>query len=106
MDTTMRDNEDILAVIETTGGGYVWDAEVFAVTLMDTPVGDDEALLLCKLAGVQQIALNASRLSFSTLQCLARIPGLNSLVLNHSSLDPQQFDTLVMIGPEIVQVNE
>ena len=102
----MGDNEDILAAVETKGGGYVWDAEVFAVTLMDVAVSDDEALMLCKLAGVQQIALDASRLSFSTLQRLARIPGLNSLVLNHSPLGDQQIDALVTIGPQILQVNE
>jgi len=106
MGEAMDDNETILAAVEDKGGGYVWDAEVFAVTLMDVQVNDVDAQPLCKLVGVQQIAIEASRLSFPTLQSLARIPGLESLVLNHSSLTPQQVEALVAIGPEIERVNE
>jgi hypothetical protein len=45
----------------------VWDAEVFAVTLMDVAVEDDAAIPLCGLRGVQQIAVDASRLSAATI---------------------------------------
>ena len=102
----MDNNDTILAAVEDKGGGYVWDDVVFAVTLMDVPVSDEDAQPLCKLVGVQQIAIEASRLSFPMLQCLARIPELQSLVLNHSSLTPPQVEALESIGPEIERVNE
>jgi hypothetical protein len=102
----MTDNMSILGAAEEKGGGYVWDAEVFAVMLFNVPVRDEDALPLCKLVGVQQIAIEASGLSFQTLVSLARIPGLQSLVLNHSSLTPQELNTLGAIGPEVVLVTE
>ena len=102
----MNDNVNILAAVEEKGGGYVWDAEVFAVTFFNVPVSDEDALALCKLVGVQQIAIEASGLSFQTLNHLARIPGLQSLVLNHASLTSQELNTLGAIGPEVVLVTE
>jgi len=102
----MNDIESILVAIEEKGGGYVWDAEVRAVMLMNVPMNDEDALALCKLAGVQQIIVEASGLSFPMLQSLARIRGLESLVLNHSSLTPEQVEALAAVGPEIVRVDE
>jgi|GEM_PF-1903924 len=106
MRAAVNDNEAILCGVESLGGGYVWEAEVFAVTLLGVPVNDDGALSLCNLVGVQQIAVEPSALPFSTLQRLALIPGLESLVLNHALLTPQQEEALRSIGPEIELVTE
>ena len=72
--------------MEGYGGGYVWEPEIFAVTLMGVAVADAEAAILSGLTGVQQVALNASRVSLPTLQKIAGIPGLRSLVLSGITL--------------------
>jgi hypothetical protein len=82
----MKNNESILAIVETLGGGYVWDSDVFAVTLYDVPVTDSEAAPLLGLQGVQQIALNAANLTFPIIESIAQISGLNSLVLCQDNL--------------------
>lgn len=104
--TEMLNNEVILAAVEAEGGGYVWDAECFAVTLMENL--PSEALLqsLNDLKGVQQIAIEASTLKFDALMRLASIPGLQSLVLNHSGLSDKDAERLASVGPEIVHVEE
>ena len=103
-DPTLAANETILAHIEAIGGGYVWESEIFAVTLIDIPVTDHEVAALVGLRGVQQVALNASKLSFATIEAIARIPGMESLVLSGASLSNQQLQALQGIGPEIVLV--
>jgi hypothetical protein len=82
----MTDNQAILDWIDSIGGGSVWEPEVFAVTLIDVDVDDEQALQLCGLSGVEQIAINAKGLSAATLQALARIDGLKSLVLKNPSI--------------------
>lgn len=99
-------NQRILEQVELHGGGYVWDAEVFAVTLMDTVVQDGFAAQLCGLYGIQQIALDASELSYSAVKALASIPGLQSLVLNHSTLTEPQRREVRQLSPEVVEVDE
>lgn len=87
-----RRNVAILAQVELLGGDYVWEPEVFAVGLVDVPVDDDQALRLCELVGVQQIAIDASRLATSTLEQLALTPGLSSLVvLNRTLSQPERL---------------
>ena len=88
-------NQGILDGVEALGGGYVWDAGVFAVTLMDAAVDDDAVVPLCGLRGVHQIALDASRLSVATIAALAGITGLQSLVLSGRTehLPARQFRT-------------
>ncbi len=81
----MAGNQAILDWVDSIGGGSVWEPEVFAVTLFDVDVDDEQALRLCGLTGVEQIAINAEGLSPVTLQALARIDGLKSLVLNKPS---------------------
>ena len=98
-------NEKILGRIESIGGGYVWDAEVFAVTLIDIAVTDDDVVDLPSLCGVQQIAMNASNLSFSAVLAAARTTGLKSLVLSHASLSSQQLRELQACVPEVVLVS-
>lgn len=94
-------NLEILAEIEALGGGYVWEREIFAVTLTDVPLADRDVKPLARLVGVQQIALNAERLTLPTLQSLARIPGLESLVLSQSRLQSGELQALEALGPNV-----
>lgn len=71
---------------------------------MDTPATDSQVVILKGLCGVQQIALDASNLSFSTIDVIAHIPELKSLVLSRFSLSAQQIKALQLIGPEIVLI--
>jgi hypothetical protein len=106
MPTADQQNEAILAMVEGAGGAYVWDAECFAVTLMDVQPPEDLARALQGLVDVQQIAIEASMLRHETLMQIASIPGLTSLVLNHSHLSAEELLQLRTIGPEIVQIEE
>lgn len=99
-------NEAILARVEVLGGGSVWDAEVFAVTLMDVVVTDGDAIQLAGLVGVQQIALDCSRLSIGTLRSIAAIPGLQSLVLCKPVFSAADLDGLQALGPDVQVVTE
>jgi hypothetical protein len=105
-DAAAESNELLLAQVEGLGGGYCWDAEIFAVTLMDVSVSDQDAKILCGLVGVQQVALNASQLSFSALDEIARIPGLQSLVLNVPAISEQEIEALGRFVPEVLVVDE
>jgi hypothetical protein len=106
MQTQFENNERILAEVEAAGGGCVWDAEVFAITLMDVVPNDELAGSLCALVGIQQIAINASRLTFDTLRRLSQIQGLDSLVLNHAVLTNDETTLLASSVPELILVNE
>ena len=97
----MSSNEEILEKVEEYGGGYVWEPEIFAVMLMETPISDNQAVCLANLIGVHQIAINCKNLSFTTLLNLASIPGLNSLVISESNLNQEQLRNLQAVGPEI-----
>ncbi len=99
-------NEAILVKVENLGGGYVWEPEIFAITLMDVALTDEQACVLTGLSGVEQIAINASRLTLPALQAIAGIPGLKSLVLSRSLLSAEQRQLLEKIGPEIQVVND
>jgi hypothetical protein len=96
-----QDNERILALVESYGGGYVWEPEFFGVILIDVGIADAEAAKLCGLTGVQQIAIDASRLSFATLQKIASIPRLKSLVLKGITLSRKQRALLAGCGPKV-----
>lgn len=99
-----RQNERVLARVEALGGDYVWDAEVFAVTLMDVAVTDGDANSLCQLTGIQQIALDSSLIGITTLRKLASIPGLQSLVLCKHRLSSAEIGTLRACGPAVQTV--
>ncbi|WP_428380966.1 hypothetical protein [Nevskia ramosa] len=99
-------NEAILSRVEEIGGGSVWDAEVFAVSLMEVAVGEDEALKLCGLTGVQQIVLNSSLLSFSTLKVISSIPGLRSLVLVSPAVSAPELAALGANGLKVEVVGQ
>lgn len=105
-DETREANLEILAEIEALGGGFVWEPEIFAVTLTDVPLADRDVKPLARLVGVQQIALNAERLTPSTLQSIACIPGLESLVLSQSRLQPNEVQALEALGPNVELVED
>src|ERR1022692_2706151 len=96
-----QENKRILAQVERYGGGYVWEPRIRAVILMDVAVGDAEATILNGLTGVQHIVLNASRLSFPTLQKIASIPALRKLMLSGVTLSQDQQLLLESCGPRV-----
>ena len=100
-DSAVAENEAILARVEALGGGYVWETEIFAISLLDSAIYDIDSAVLLKLLGVQQIALDASRLSISALRSIAGIPGLESLVLTKAPQGTEELLALGQIGPEI-----
>jgi hypothetical protein len=104
--TATENNERLLAKVEDLGGGYCWDAEVFAVTLIDVAIVDADASIICGLFGVQQMALNASKLSFPALERIAQISGLQSLVLNAPVVSESELDSLKRFVPEVLAVYE
>lgn len=87
-------NDPILDWVEELGGGYVWDAEVFAVNLLDVLLSDEDAERLSRLVGVQQIAVDSRRMSLGGLTTLARIPGISLLVIRAGSLTENHVDQL------------
>lgn len=99
-------NERILAKVESLGGDYVWDKVFFTVMLMDVAVSDTDAAILLELVGVRQVALNASGLSYSVLQKIASIRGLESLVLKASNISNMEFALLRQFVPEVLTVTE
>lgn len=82
---TKEKNEDILDFVVKLGGGYIWETDIFAVNLLESPIRDEEALVLSQLTGVGQIALNAASLSEAALNDIAMIPGL-SLWCSHRQI--------------------
>lgn len=102
----MNDNESTLAHIESLGGGYVWDADVFVVTLLDITVSVDAVDSLCKLQGMQQLALNVELLSFKEIVRMAKIPKLESLVLANHNLSLAQVEDLKSYGPNIELITQ
>lgn len=102
----MNENEAILEWVDEVGGGSVWEPEIFAVTLIDVPLTDDDVLKLCGLSGVTQIAINSEGLSYITIKALASIPGLRSLVLNRPSVSESEVVDLRKVGPEIEVISE
>jgi hypothetical protein len=102
--TAAKENEAILAHLEALGGGYVWEPEIFSVTLINVLASDAQVAVLSHLQGVEQIALNCSNLSFGTIESIARIVGLCSLVLQQPALTPEQLQVLRRIVPEVLVV--
>ena len=98
---TAARNERILDRVEELGGGFVWDAEVFAVNLAEVAITDAQARALVELVGVDQVAIDCSRTSITTLQEIAAIPGLQSLVLCNPALARGELELLRVIGPRV-----
>jgi len=97
-------NQAILRKIESVGGGYVWEPEIFAVTMLDIPIDECLAKLVCKLRGVRQIAINCRNISFSALLEISDIPGLQVLVVSELHIMEQEYGTLLASCPEVVVV--
>ena len=97
-------NDPILDWVEERGGGYVWDAEVFAVTLLGTCFDDADAAHLSRLVGVQQIAVDASEMSMVGLETLASIPGIASVVIRNGRLGPEEIARLRETCPEVLMI--
>jgi hypothetical protein len=93
--------DEALAWLEELGGGYVQDDEVSAITLMDVALTDDQASSLLQVSGFQQLAINASALSLSTLVSLGRLEGLESLVLGNCALSDGDIRALKQQCPSI-----
>ena len=55
-------NEIILVEVERLGGSFVWEAETFAVTLMDVAVSEQDATVLLELSGIELIAINVAHM--------------------------------------------
>ena len=98
-------NDPILDWIEERGGGYVWEPEVFAVNLLETSFDDDDAERLSRLIGVQQIAVDASKMSMAGLNILASIPGISSLVIR-SDRESDDFIDLLLYTPVVIISDE
>ena len=97
-------NDPILEWVEKRGGGYVWEPEVFAVTLLDVSIDDDDAERLSHLVGVQQIAVDATKITLEGLKKLAGISGIRSLVLRDGDLKPDHLAQLRTVCPEVLIV--
>lgn len=91
----------ILTLVESYGGGYVWESELFTVSLVDVAIQDEAAACLLGLTGVEQIALNASHLQFATILKLATIAELQSLVLFGTCLSEPQRALLDKLGSRV-----
>ncbi|MEM6989527.1 MAG: hypothetical protein AAF721_03490 [Myxococcota bacterium] len=102
----MDDNDVLLDWVEEIGGGYVWEDDVKAVTLMETAIDAAQARKLGRLRGVGQLALDAERLSVDALRGLAAIEGLASLVLRNAALSSDEVAGLAALGPEVEVVAE
>jgi hypothetical protein len=87
-------NQVILEKIEALGGRYIWEDEIFAVTLLDVEATEDQILTLVELHGVKEIMVKASNLSFACLERIAGIDGLQNLVLSESCLTAVQRSCL------------
>lgn len=98
-------NDPILDWVEKCGGGYVWEPEVFAVNVLDTSFDDEDAERLSQLVEVQQIAVDASRISLAGLQKLAAIPGISSLVIRGGRLASSDVE-LLRVSCRDVQIIE
>jgi hypothetical protein len=83
------------------GGEYVWEAEFSSVTLMETELNDEQANMLFELSGIEQIAINATALSFSTVSSLCYVTDLKSLVLGHCTFSNEQIEMFKQAHPSI-----
>jgi len=101
LETAVTENEVILRWVDACGGGYVWEPELFCVTLMEVAIQSDGVDNLCRLVGVEQLAIDATKLSRDELVRLASIPGLRSLVLGGVTLSGAERDALSRLGPVV-----
>ncbi|MEO0577353.1 MAG: hypothetical protein AAFZ58_01575, partial [Pseudomonadota bacterium] len=100
-DAEAKRNELVLSRVEELGGSYVWEPEVFAVSLLDVAVGDANAKPLEELVGVGQIAIDATDIELGTLIEIAAVPGLTSLVIKDGSVAEEGLSKLEAMYPAL-----
>ncbi|MEL7536245.1 MAG: hypothetical protein AAFM91_04195 [Pseudomonadota bacterium] len=100
-DAEAKRNELVLSRVEELGGSYVWEPEVFAVSLLDVAVGDANAKPLAELVGVGQIAIDATDIELGTLIEIAAVPGLTSLVIKDGSVAEEGLSKLEAMYPAL-----
>lgn len=99
----MDPNEAIIAKVEARWSVYVWEPEVFTVEFMaSVAITDTDVLPLAELRGVQQVVLNAARLSLPAAAKVAGTFGLQSLALFNSAYSELELASLRSIGPEVM----
>ena len=101
MSTSARTNESLVAWVESIGGNYVWEPEVFVVSLEEVELKDEDVRRLTGLVGVQQLVLEARGLSSAALGEVAALEGLGSLVLANARLSEAERTALEAVGPLI-----
>ena len=94
-------NEPILDWVEKRGGGYLWEPEVFVVPVLDAYFDDTDVERLSQLVGVQQIVVDASRMSVEGLKKLASISGISSLVARAGNLTAGDVEQLQATCPDV-----
>lgn len=94
-------NEEVLAWVETLGGDYVWEDDLFAITLLDVPIEPSQVDRLLAVEGLDQLTLDASRLRSTDLRRLAGMAGLGSLVVAGRALTANEVADLRDQGPEV-----
>jgi hypothetical protein len=79
-----ENNQQILDWIESLGGGYVWEEEIFSIILNGYALSAEEAQKLSELMSVKQIALLEAKTEVRCLCPLTNNKSLRSLVLSRS----------------------
>jgi hypothetical protein len=94
-------NQEILDWIESLGGGYVWEDEIFTIILEGCILTPDEARTIAGLAGVQQIAILGAKTEMSALLPIVRVESLQSLVLSKSLYSEEEIGNLKATRPDL-----
>ena len=69
--------------------------------VLEAAFDDEDAERLSRLVGVQQIAVDASRMSLEGLKKLATIPGISSLVIRTDNLTSSDVESLRATCPDV-----
>lgn len=96
--------DEIVEWVEDVGGDYVWEDDLFAITLLDVAIDAGGVGRLLELDALDQLAVDASRLQMAELRKLAAMKGLGSLVVAGRVLSETERSELALLGPEVDQV--
>lgn len=94
-------NDEVLAWVQMVGGDYVWEDDLFAITLLDVTIDASGVERLLRVEGLDQLAIDVSRIEDAELRRLAQLPGLGSLVLSGRSLSESDLAALRALGPDV-----
>ena len=104
-DQAIARNAKLLEHIELIGGSYSWvDSTIFGVNLSTAEPTDADIVDVPALTGVEIVTLNAMFLSFPAVYAIARIPGLQSLVVSMYSFTDEQIQTLKESVPDLMLI--